>query len=97
MPRGDRSPLGASLRYAGCGGIRSRGSPVPGVGYAAIEGSYRDVTTGRLLAAFADKRAGGDLAPAVSNWSDAQGAFKYWAKLFRRHLDTLRGEGRGIF
>ena len=67
-----------------------------GVGYAAIEASYRDVTTGMLLAAMADKRSGGEVA-AVSKWSDAQGAFRYWARLFRRHLDEMRGQGKGIF
>jgi len=68
-----------------------------GSGYAAIEGEYRDGDSGRLLLAFADKRGGGQMIPGLKELSDAQGAFDYWARLLRRHLDQMHAEGRGIF
>jgi hypothetical protein len=68
-----------------------------GGGYAAIEGEYRDGDSGRLLLAFADKRGGAQVIKGLDELSDAQGAFAYWARLFRQHLDRMRAEGRGIF
>lgn len=51
------------------------------VGQASIEGKIVDSSTGELLMASADSRAGGKtLAGSTSEWDDVEQAYIYWAK-----------------
>ena len=50
------------------------------VGKASIEGKVTDSTTGDLLMAAADARAGGKtLVGSTNEWDDVEEAYKYWA------------------
>lgn len=50
------------------------------VGKASIEGKIIDATTGDLLMASADARAGGKtLAGSSNEWDDVEQAYQYWA------------------
>lgn len=50
------------------------------VGKASIEGKIMDSTTGDLLMASADARAGGKtLAGSSDEWDDIEQAYQYWA------------------
>lgn len=50
------------------------------VGQASIEGKILDSTTGKLLMASADSRAGGKtLVGSTNEWDDVEEAYKYWA------------------
>ena len=61
-----------------------------GTGQAAAEMELLDSMSGERLAAAVDRRQGGKKAFS-GKWSDAQGAFDYWAKTFRQRLDQKPG------
>lgn len=61
------------------------------VGSASIEGALTDSSTGEVLFAVIDRRAGGkDFAKIVDTSSDAKKAFKWWAERLSTTLQELR-------
>jgi Protein of unknown function (DUF3313) len=61
------------------------------VGKASIEGKIIDSTTGDLLMASADARAGGKTLVGSSNeWDDIEQAYKYWASQLSYQLCLRR-------
>ena len=62
------------------------------VGKASIEGKIIDSTTGDLLMASADARAGGKtLAGSSNEWDDIEQAYKYWAIQISYQLCLRKG------
>jgi len=62
------------------------------VGKASIERKVTDSTTGELLMASADCRAGGKtLAGSFNNWDDVEQAYVYWAQQLRYQLCKKAG------
>ena len=63
------------------------------VGKASIEGKITDSTTGDLLMAAADARAGGKtLAGSTNEWDDVEESYKYWALQLGYQLCKRQGK-----